>query len=142
MAHHDADPSLSTPNTPHLNDIVDARLQDAGRRGLLRGSLGASALGFMGGATGLLAGCGSSDSTPDTAVAGTTLVAPTRPAALGFTPIAKSLTDSVVVAAGYTATRRDTSANRRSSLSGSNRGSTFRARNSKQRSSQALTSHW
>ncbi|MCX7230014.1 MAG: PhoX family phosphatase [Burkholderiales bacterium] len=104
MAHHDADPSLSTPNTPHLNDLVDARLQDAGRRGLLRGSLGASALGFMGGATGLLAGCGSNDSTPDTAVAGITLVAPSRPAALGFTPIAKSLTDSVVLASGYTAT--------------------------------------
>ena len=99
MAHHDADHNSSSRNTPHLNDLVDARLQDAGRRGLLRGSLGASALGFMGGATGLLAGCGSDDPAPDT-----TLVTPTRPAALGFTPIAKSLTDSVTVAAGYTAT--------------------------------------
>jgi secreted PhoX family phosphatase len=98
MAHHDADPSLSSRNTPHLNDIVDARLQDAGRRGLLRGGIGASALGFMGGATGLLAGCGSDDPAPETAAPAT------RPAALGFTPVAKSLTDTVTVAAGYTAT--------------------------------------
>ncbi|RPH45122.1 MAG: PhoX family phosphatase [Burkholderiales bacterium] len=106
MTIHD-DAVTNPSNGPHLNDLVDARIEDAGRRGLLRGSLGLSAMSFLGGATGLLAGCGSDDSPAPTAVAGTTQTAPAalaRPSALGFTPVAKSVADSVSVTAGYTAT--------------------------------------
>jgi secreted PhoX family phosphatase len=105
MSHtHDDLPTNPSAN-PHLADVVDARLQDAGRRGLLRGGLGLSAMGFLGGATGLLAGCGSSDDSPSTAVAGVTQTAtPTRPASLGFAAIPKSLSDTVTLAAGYTST--------------------------------------
>ncbi|MEI7444014.1 MAG: hypothetical protein WCK28_03905, partial [Burkholderiales bacterium] len=96
MSHtHDDLPTNPSAN-PHLADVVDARLQDAGRRGLLRGGLGLSAMGFLGGATGLLAGCGSSDDSPSNAVAGVTQTAPpTRPASLGFAALTKSLSHTV-----------------------------------------------
>ena len=85
-------------NGPHLNDLVDARIEDAGRRGLLRGGLGLSALGFIGGGTGLLAGCGSDDSTPATAVA--TFDPPPRPPHRRQRPVPSSLVARVCRALG------------------------------------------
>ncbi|MFM1988288.1 MAG: hypothetical protein RJA99_1245 [Pseudomonadota bacterium] len=106
MSHHDD--SVTNPSAnPRLVDVVDVRLQDARRRGLLRGGLGLSAMGFVGGASGLLAGCGSNDDT-STAVAGVSQTAatttPVRPAALGFTAVPKSVADTLTVASGYTPT--------------------------------------
>ena len=54
------DETTNTSSNPHINDLVEARLQDPARRGLLRGGFGAAALSFIGG-TSLLAGCGGSD---------------------------------------------------------------------------------
>jgi uncharacterized protein len=105
MSHHDDVVTNPTTN-PHLNDLVAARLDSAGRRGLLRGGLGLSAMGFLGGATGLLAGCGSSDDPAPAAAAPAPAApaTPTRPASLGFAAVPKSTADVVTVAAGYTTT--------------------------------------
>jgi secreted PhoX family phosphatase len=100
------DAVTNASSNPHLNDLVEHRLGDASRRGLLRGGLGLGAMSFLGGASGLLAGCGSDDVVDPTSVAGASTAAPpapTRPAALGFTPVGKSLADAVVVAPGHTA---------------------------------------
>ncbi|MFN9772827.1 MAG: PhoX family protein [Burkholderiales bacterium] len=105
MSHHD-DLVTNPTSNPHLNDLVEARVASAGRRGLLRGGLGLSAWGFLGGATGLLAGCGSDDdpAPPAPATAAPAPATPTRPASLGFATVAKSTADVLTVATGYTAT--------------------------------------
>ena len=102
MSHHD-DPDTNRSSNPHLNDLVADRVADARRRGLLRGGLGMGAMGFLGGATGLLAGCGSDDPAA-VAAEPTPPAAPTRPASLGFAAVPKSTADSVALAAGYGAT--------------------------------------
>ena len=86
----------SSPN-PHINDLIERRLSDPGRRGLLKGGLGAAALSFVGGGSSLLAGC----ATPQQ---GYSSLAVARPAALGFKAVPKSTADSLIVAQGYTAT--------------------------------------
>lgn len=63
----------------------------------MRSGLGLAALGVVGTTPVLLAACGGDD---DPAPA----PAPARPAALGFTAVAKGLTDTLTVAGGYTAT--------------------------------------
>jgi secreted PhoX family phosphatase len=108
MSSHE-DTVTNASSNPHLNELVEHRLGDASRRGLLRGGVGLGAMSFLGGASGLLAGCGSDDPVAPTAVAGAsatapTPAAPTRPASLGFTAVGKSLADTVTVPAGYTAT--------------------------------------
>jgi secreted PhoX family phosphatase len=110
MSRHEDDVTNPSSN-PHLDDLIRERLASPTRRGLLRGGLGATALGFVGGA-GLLAGCGS-DAAEPTAVAGAgearapvppNAVGSVRPGSLGFAPVAKSRADLVTVPAGYTAT--------------------------------------
>lgn len=108
------DEIANTSSNPHINDLIESRLQDPKRRGLLRGGFGVAALSFIGG-TSLLAGCGGSDdgiASAAPANAGATRApargpgnkpAPSRPAALGFAAVPKSLADSVVVPDGYTA---------------------------------------
>ncbi|MGB3426985.1 MAG: hypothetical protein WBA53_02315, partial [Burkholderiaceae bacterium] len=54
------DEVTNTSSNPHINELIESRLQDPARRGLLRGGLGAAALSFIGGTT-LIAGCGGSD---------------------------------------------------------------------------------
>ncbi len=109
MSHHD-DPSTNPSSNPHLNELVAHRVADARRRGLLRGGLGLGAMGFLGGATGLIAGCGSDDepapvaAAPAPAPAPAAPTTPTRPASLGFAAVPKSTADTLTVAAGYTAT--------------------------------------
>ena len=74
-----------SPNS-HFSSILDARIS---RRNLLRGGV-ASAAGALFGSLGLTACGGSSD-------------APASEKLLGFTAVGKSLLDSLVVPAGYTA---------------------------------------
>jgi uncharacterized protein len=108
----DADDTATSLSTnAHFNDIVAERLRDPSRRDVLRGGLGLGALSWIAssGAGSLLAGCGD-DGTPNTGPdAGPmpdappdTTVPPESP--LGFTPVAKSLADTVVVPAGYSFT--------------------------------------
>ncbi|HET9024178.1 MAG TPA: alkaline phosphatase PhoX, partial [Burkholderiaceae bacterium] len=113
MSHDDE--IQNTSSNPHINELVESRLQDPARRGLLRGGFGVAALSFIGG-TSLLVGCGGSDDAIASAApaldaepartpvrAPAHAPAPSRPTALGFTAVPKSLADSVSVPAGYTA---------------------------------------
>jgi uncharacterized protein len=92
----------------HFNDIVAERLRDPSRRDVLRGGLGLGALGWIAssGAGSLLTGCGD-NGTPNLGPdAGPMPDAPPDaseppPSPLGFTAVAKSLADTVVVPAGY-----------------------------------------
>ena len=96
MQDHDSE-NHNTSSNPSLNDIIDARLS---RRGLFKagfGTAGTAVLGTIG-----LSACGGGSTAA--------VVAPPTPAPaalgatpLGFTPVAKSLKDEVVIAAGYTA---------------------------------------
>jgi secreted PhoX family phosphatase len=80
----------NTSANPTFDTVLQARLS---RRGLLRGSIGTVGTAMLGGLG--VAACGGDDDT----------VAPAAPAAtlLGFTAVSKSLADTVVVPAGYTA---------------------------------------
>ncbi len=96
---HDSEDHNTSAN-PSLNDIIDARLS---RRGLFQagfGTAGTAVLGTIG-----LSACGGGSSAT---VATPAVVAPPVVALgatpLGFTPVAKSKLDTVVIAAGYTAT--------------------------------------
>jgi uncharacterized protein len=90
---HADDADLNPSANPNFNSVLDARLS---RRSLLRGGVGTAASALLGGWS--LAACGGSDD-PAPAVA----AAPAPITTLGFTPVAKSLADSVTVPAGYTA---------------------------------------
>ncbi len=89
------DDSMSnTSSNPYLMQVLEAGLSDPMRRVWLKRGAGVAALPLMGGAAALLAACGSTDPAPSN---------PTRPSALGFGAVAKSVTDTLVVASGYTA---------------------------------------
>jgi secreted PhoX family phosphatase len=81
-----------SPN-PAFESVLQARLN---RRSMLRGSVGSAAMAVFGSLA--VAACGSDDDAPAPAPA----PAPSE-TLLGFTAVAKSLADSVVVPAGYTA---------------------------------------
>jgi secreted PhoX family phosphatase len=85
----------NTSGNPTFESVLDARLS---RRSMLRGGVGTAATAVLGSWT--VAACGGSDDDDP---------APAAPAtgnvtSLGFTPVAKSLADTVTVPAGYTAT--------------------------------------
>ncbi|WP_034410482.1 PhoX family protein [Derxia gummosa] len=88
---HDEDAIVNPSANPHFGEVLNARLS---RRGLLKGGVGGAALSMFGAFS--LAACGSDD---DNDNGGGNQVS-----ALGFTAVAKSLADAVVVPAGYTAT--------------------------------------
>ena len=95
--HDDIDTNVSS--NEHFSTVLEARLS---RRSLLRGGAATAASALLG-AIGL-SGCGGSDN--DTVTAPTPPVATNPPPAdklLGFTAVSKSLADTVVVPAGYTA---------------------------------------
>ena len=103
MSHHADDDIVTNPSgNPHINDLVADRLRSPARRTLLRGGLGLGTLGMMSGAAAVLTACGGSDD-PAPAPPPAPPAGLTRPAALGFTAIAKSVADTLNVAAGYTA---------------------------------------
>src|SRR5262245_52916971 len=86
---HDGE-DCNTSGNPSLNDILDARLS---RRNVLRMSVGSAGAAVLGSVA--LTACGGGGGDEGT---------PATPMSLSFTPVAKSLADSVTVAAGYTAT--------------------------------------
>ncbi len=90
----DSNTSPTTRASPHFDTVLQARLS---RRGLLRGSIGTAATAMFGSLA--LAACGGGDDAAPTAT-------PTEQplSKLGFSPVAKSLADALVVPAGYTAT--------------------------------------
>ncbi|MEX5745573.1 PhoX family phosphatase [Massilia sp. X63] len=95
--HDDIDTNVSS--NEHFSTVLEARLS---RRSLLRGGAAGAASALLG-AIGL-SGCGGSDN--DTVPVAPTPPTGTTPPAdklLGFTAVSKSLADSVVVPAGYTA---------------------------------------
>jgi secreted PhoX family phosphatase len=113
---HDDDVVTNTSSNPHINELIEQRLQDPARRKLLRGGFGVASLSFIG-ASGLLSGCGGSDDivatvvppvpAPAPAPAPTPAPpppAPARPTALSFSAVSKSVADALLVPAGYTAT--------------------------------------
>ena len=82
------DETTNTSSNPHINDLVESRLQDPARRGLLQGGFGAAALSFIGG-TSLLAGCGGSDDAMASA-APSSEWSPPRPLAMSWNSAAIS----------------------------------------------------
>ncbi|MDX1391063.1 MAG: PhoX family phosphatase, partial [Rheinheimera sp.] len=86
------DPQTNFSLNPTFAAIVAGRMA---RRQFLKGSVGAAVAAFIGGS---LAGCNSSDAEPETVVSPVT----TAPL-LGFTAVATSRADSIVVPQGYTA---------------------------------------
>ena len=108
----DDDEAVTNPSHNPHSDIVEQRLRDPKRRALLRGGTGMAALSFIGSSSALLAACGGDDDpAPVPAPAPAPApppqppppppAGPARPAALGFNAVAKSVADSVALAAGY-----------------------------------------
>jgi uncharacterized protein len=87
FAHHD-EIDLNTSGNASFNQVLDARLS---RRSILRGGVGTAATAVLG--SWGLAACGGDDDTPVSTALTT----------LGFTAVAKSKADLVVVPTGYTA---------------------------------------
>ena len=85
------DENSNTSNNPSFDSVLQARLS---RRGVLRGSMGSVGTVML--ASVGLSACGGSDDA---------VAAPAAPSStlLGFTAVSKSLTDAVLVPAGYTA---------------------------------------
>jgi hypothetical protein len=106
MSHHEDAPTNSSPNL-HLDEVIEERLAQPGRRSVLAGSAGLASLSFLGLSTSLLAACGGGSDAVAAAPVPTAVPptpAPSRPTALGFSAVGKSLADVVTVPAGYTAT--------------------------------------
>ena len=104
---HDDDVVTNISSNPHINELIEQRLQDPARRKLLRGGFGAASLSFIG-ASGRLSACGGSDDVIAAPAPAPTPAppppAPARPTALSFSAVSKSVADSLVIPAGYTAT--------------------------------------
>jgi uncharacterized protein len=104
MSHHDEDAVSNISSNTHIDELIEARLRDPGRRSMLRGGLGLAALSFVGAGSALgLAGCGSDDD-PAQPPAPAAPPAPGRPAALSFTAVAKGTSDTVAIPTGYSMT--------------------------------------
>ena len=88
---HGGEADLNTSGNPSFNAVLDARLS---RRSVLRGGVGSAATAVLG--SWALSACGGSDA-PAPAPVSTTIDK------LSFTAVSKSVADTVVVPAGYTA---------------------------------------
>lgn len=98
-----ADPDDKLNNTSdnvHFDSLLAARL---GRRAMFKGALGTGASAIFGSLA--LSSCGGGNDTPAVATAPTTAAPPAASAQklLGFNAVSKGMTDTIVVAAGYTA---------------------------------------
>jgi secreted PhoX family phosphatase len=96
------DENSNTSDNPSFDSVLQTRLS---RRGLLRGSVGSVGTAMLGG-MGLAACGGGSDEVVALAPPATPVPpAPVAPAAtmLGFTAVSRSLADTLIVPAGYTA---------------------------------------
>lgn len=100
LTHIDSDDiGHNSSNNPEFSEILNARIS---RRNMLRGGM-VSAAGAVFGSLGLSACGGSSDVAGNTTVTTTTTTTLAPEVLLGFGAVSKSLADSVVVPAGYTA---------------------------------------
>ncbi len=86
------DPIDNQSNNEHFQEVLDKALSNPSRRKILRGGLGLASMFALP----MLSGCGG------TTTAGNTLPALASSTLMKFTPIAKSLADSILVPAGYT----------------------------------------
>lgn len=89
------DENSNTSNNPTFDSVLQARLS---RRGLLRGGVGTVGVSLLGGMGVAACGGGGGD---DVAVPAANNAAASK--LLGFTAVAKSLADTVVIPTGYTA---------------------------------------
>ncbi|QAU35449.1 PhoX family phosphatase [Janthinobacterium sp. 17J80-10] len=100
LTHLDSeDIGSNTSNNPEFGEILNARIS---RRNMLRGGV-VSAAGALFGSLGLSACGGDSSVTGNTTTTTTTTTTLPPEKLLGFSAVGKSLADSVVVPAGYTA---------------------------------------
>ena len=86
------DPIDNQSNNEHFQEVLDKALSNPSRRNILRGGLGLASMFALP----MLPGCGG------TTTAGNTLPALASSTLMKFTPVAKSLADSILVPAGYT----------------------------------------
>lgn len=103
MSHHEDAPTNASSN-PHIDEVIAARLANPARRGLLAAGAGWASLAFIGAGSGLLSGCGGSDAVAAPSPSTPAELKPTRPTTLGFSAVAKSVSDTLTVPSGYTAT--------------------------------------
>jgi secreted PhoX family phosphatase len=82
---------------PHLNDLIDARLN---RRHIIKGGVGAMAVAGLG----LIVGSDAAEAKDDDQDRDDDDLGGKRAKVLDFDAVGKSMTDGVVVATGYTAT--------------------------------------
>ncbi len=92
--HSDSMPIENTSNNEHFQDVLARGLADPSRRALLRRGVGLSAVTVLP----AISGCASSDTGGLK-----TLAEPLAAAQLKFTPVTKSVLDTVVLPTGYTA---------------------------------------
>ena len=86
--------SENTSDNPRIEDIVERRLENSGRRGLFRGAAAAAAISFL----------GTTGASPVAAAQPSAARSLRRPAKLGFKAVPKHLNDLVSVPEGYSAT--------------------------------------
>ena len=86
------DPIDNQSNNEHFQEVLDKALSNPSRRNILRGGLGLASMFALP----MLPGCGG------VTTAGNTLPALASSTLMKFTPVAKSLADSILVPAGYT----------------------------------------
>ena len=96
MTAHD-DSNENTSGNPHFAEILEQRVENAGRRGLFKGAAAAAALSFVGASALAAEGEGSKGVAAGYARNGR------RPSALGFKAVPKHMNDVVTVPEGYTA---------------------------------------
>jgi secreted PhoX family phosphatase len=95
MSHPDHSlPVENTSNNEHFQDVLARGLANPSRRAILRGGVGLSAATMLP----VMSACGSTDATQMK-----TLAEPIAAAQIKFNAVAKSIADSVVLPAGYTA---------------------------------------
>lgn len=94
----DNDTMTNVSTNLHINELIEQQLQDPARRGLLKGGMGVAALSFLGTSSAFLAACGSAPVRAPAPAPGST-----RPSSLSFAAVPKSLSDTVTVPSGYSA---------------------------------------
>jgi uncharacterized protein len=99
VAHnYEEDESTNFSANAHIGDLIEERLANPNRRRMIASGAGLAAVSFVG-----LSGCNGNggDSAPDSPAP---TPPPSKASALGFTPVTKSLTDTVSVPPGYNVT--------------------------------------
>lgn len=94
MSHHHDDHDCNPSSNEHFQTVLDRTLANPGRRHLLRGGVGLSAVATLP----MLQACGG-DSDNDIS---TSIQTPVQKSGMNFTAVSKSLADQVTVPAGYT----------------------------------------